>query len=287
LRTAAIGFAAAFLLAAGAHGQLQVRLDAGLLTLEADTVPLAEIVEEISRQAGFATTLIGDFTAPVSVTLDKVTVAAALERLLADTDRIVIYADSPADAAGRRIVRLWLFEPGDDRQAAAAPPPTAPDPLQHDDARIRSRAVLRLTQSGARQDVLDTLGQILQEDDDPLVRSRAALALGSLHDPRALATLEAALSDASFTVRAQSVQALGQIGGEQATGILGNVLLHDPDSLLRTIAAQNLHKEDSPSAQSFLDAAVDDPDQQVRAAAARPPSSPLATDLPAAGADRQ
>jgi HEAT repeat protein len=120
----------------------------------------------------------------------------------------------------------------------------------------------------------------MREDTDPLVRSRAVIALGSLGDPRALAALESALVDPNFAVRVQAVQAPGRIGGEDASQVLGDALLYQRDAQMRTLAALALHREDSPSARRLLEAAADDPDRQVRSAVANPPSDTSRTDWP-------
>ena len=142
-------------------------------------MPLAEVVEAIGRQAGFETTLIGDVSAPVTVSLAKVPLAEGLERLLADTDRILIYAAPQADATLPRIAQLWLYGAEHGQKMTAAAPPSSPEPLLDPGGKIRSQAVLRLTQAGATEDALDQLGQVLREDTDPLVRSRAAIALAA------------------------------------------------------------------------------------------------------------
>ena len=85
----------------------------------------------------------------------------------------------------------------------------------------------------------------------------------------------------------QAVQALGQIGGEDASQVLGDVLLDERDSQMRTLAALALHREGSPSARRSLEAAADDPDQEVRSAAANPPSRASRTDCPSGWQDQQ
>lgn len=287
----AAGLAAACALSvAAAGGRLWVELGKEGLSLDAEAVPLAEIVAEVGRQAGFETTLLGDFGTPVTVTLREVPLAEGLDRLLGDADRLVIYAAPPpvqeGGTAGRRVARLWLFSSGGRSQDAAENP--LPDPLLQTDSKARSEAVLRLSQADASQEaVVDALGRALREDPDALVRSRAAVALGGLRDPRALPALASALDDESFSVRAQVIQALGQSGGDPAAEMLGSVLFHDPDPRLRTLAAQALHHDGSPLAQLYLDAAADDPVPQVRAAASKPPPAASRLQSRAASRDRQ
>jgi HEAT repeat protein len=120
---------------------------------------------------------------------------------------------------------------------------------------------------------------LLHEDHDALVRSRAAIALGGLNDPRAVADLELALLDENSTVRSQAINALGRIGDEAATLALGNILLSGTSKTVdRVMAAQALWKHDSESARAYLRAGTSDLDEQVRRASNKAPL-PVANSL--------
>ena len=242
----------------------------GLLWLDLEGASLEAAVMEIGRQAGFETIVIGELHNPVSLKVEAMPLAEALDKLLANTDRIVVYAgaDTRADS-GQGIARVWLFSAIE----AAVPDmgDESPDTLPGD-SRERSLAMLRLTRKGATVEVIETLGEALLEDPHPLVRSRAAAALGSLADARSLGMLASALEDPSQTVRAQALQALGQIGGPHASRILGDVLLQNPDARMRLLAVKALHRDSSPQARAYLEAAAGDSDSQVREAAQEAPA---------------
>jgi HEAT repeat protein len=79
------------------------------------------------------------------------------------------------------------------------------------------------------------------------------------------------LGDQHTSVRVQSTQALGQIGGERAVLALGEILVGDGNKRQRIVAAWGLARQNTEQARRFLDLAVDDPDEQIREAASKPP----------------
>ncbi len=246
---------------------LRVDVAGGLLTLRAEGSPLGEVAAAIGEQAGFEVIVIGTLATTVSASLTGVPVWEALERLLGDTSRVVFY-DRQRKGRERAMVQLWLLGPGTGAAAVAADgaPGDVAGGLQDPDARTRSQAVLRLAGRGGSAQTLDDLVRMLRGDADPLVRSRAATALGSLGDPAAVPALAAALGDEHGSVRVAAAHALGEIGGDPATRELGTVLLHGVQTRERVIAAWGLGKQGTPLARQFLDAVADDPDKQVRAA---------------------
>jgi len=253
---------------------IRIDLEDGLLSAEIRDAPLPKVLEEIGKLAGFKVVQVADFDdfPPVSIEFENLAVQVAVERLLANTNRILFYSQGEGAEPQRILSQLWLLGPGEDG-AVVSQGIELIDELQHEDAVERSAAALRLVQQPDARPVLENLGLLLQTDPDPLVRSRVAIALGALGDDRAVSNLETALLDDNFTVRAQSITALGQIGGERATTILGSILTNDQiGPVERVIAAQALWKQDSEIAMSYLDAGRTDANAQVRDAASNPPA---------------
>jgi hypothetical protein len=241
---------------------LDLHLDDGLVTVEVTEAPISAVIRAIGEQAGFETILVGHLDRLVSASFAGMPVREALERLLGNTNRIVV------SDANRTIVRLWLLGSSSEvteRVARETELALLEPDLRQADPKARSEASLGLANLGATQPVLDLLTQSLLEDEDALVRSRAAIALGKLADQRAVPALESALSDDHGTVRTQVLHALGLIGGERATLALGEVLLYGTKNRERVVAAQGLAGIGTDLARQYLGAAADDPDQQVRA----------------------
>lgn len=252
---------------------IELDVKAGRLTFEARGAPLSEVVQRIGKRAGFETILVGDLDAPVDASFTNMPVLRVLNELLRENDRVVVYAPRNEDARDRIIVKLWVFE---SKQAAADADVMMTrktelrktfesDPQAANDKR-RSEAVLMLANDGPEEQVLEALIEALQGDENALVRTRAATALGRLGDERSVPALESALSDEHGSVRIQVIHALGQIDSDHATTALGNVLLQSTHTSERVVAAWGLIKRDTPIAREYLDAVADDPDEQVRAA---------------------
>lgn len=242
---------------------IEIDMEADLLTVEVRDAPLSEVVRAIGERAGFETMVVGDLDMPVNAAFTGVPVREALDRLLGDTNRVIV------SGADRAIARVWLLGSGgtaDDIVVTEPEHEILDADLRHPDAKTRSEAVLKLANLGATEPVLAALIRVLLEDEDALVRSRAAIVLGKLGDERAVPALESALSEEHGSVRAQVIHALGLIDGENATLALGDVLLHSTDNTERVIAAQALARQDTELARQYLDAVADDSDQQVRAA---------------------
>jgi HEAT repeat protein len=250
---------------------VEIRVEGGLVSVEARDAPVAGVIRAIGEQGGFETIVVGDVNRSVSASFADVPLRNALARLLGDTNHVVVHD------TGHAIVRLWLLGSGGTvtSLAPANPPMTVRVPTvagevrPQDETVARSLAVLQLTRSGAAPAVLEALGRALLEDADALVRTRAAMALGSLGDERALPVLQPALADENGSVRTQVIQALGLIGGEPATRVLGDILLQGGNSSERIVASRGLARQDTELARQYLDTAANDPDQRVRAAAER------------------
>jgi len=104
-------------------------------------------------------------------------------------------------------------------------------------------------------------------DDDNEARAQAAVGLGRIASPSAVATLVRALRDNDLKVQTAAVDALA-VGGKASLGtVLG--ALRDPLPGVRVRAAQALGGIASPSANPALAAALGDPVSAVRQASAR------------------
>lgn len=102
-----------------------------------------------------------------------------------------------------------------------------------------------------------------EESPDPFVRQYLALALGSLGEASAAASLAGALADPDETVRVYAAWALGAIGGDQAVEALSDASRGD-DAGVRTMAVYGLGAIGDPRGAAALSRAVEDPVLDVR-----------------------
>ena len=136
---------------------IRLEIENGLLTLETRDAPLHEVMQEIGDLSGFKTILVGEFIKPslVNVSFENIPLGAAIDRLVSDKNRIILYRLSEDDPRQRIISQVWLLQSG---EAVVS--------------EVGSFA------SGSEADVngykLARLTRMLRQDQDKSVRARAA-----------------------------------------------------------------------------------------------------------------
>jgi cyclophilin family peptidyl-prolyl cis-trans isomerase/HEAT repeat protein len=115
--------------------------------------------------------------------------------------------------------------------------------------------------------VVDEDLRTLLTDDDPVVRARAALALGQIAEPSSLPDLVDAATDASEETRASAAFAMGLIADTTAHAVLLR-LAGDPSLKVRAATAEALGRLHDAVGAPTVRTLLDDPDPSVRAAAA-------------------
>lgn len=277
LRTAFL-LVAVFAWSGAAARTLDVTAVDGLVSVEARSVPLGEVLDALAREAGFRLVVKDSMPAPVNWSFHDVPVEKAVARLLGTASFVSLYAstDGPTGPtlAEVRVLRAPTAIPavvvyGADRphnwdgqvaaleaatQGATPAEPTAPGAGgAQDQARYMSARVSR------------DLPQALSSD-DPLVRRKAAAELATLRPQDSRGPLTQALSDSDSIVRMRAVQGLAQAGGEESIASLSKVLLEDQDPRVRRMAARGLGRMNTESAFWALMEANSDDDPGVREA---------------------
>ena len=119
-----------------------------------------------------------------------------------------------------------------------------------------------------RVEHVDRLVELLLADPDPVPRQRAAEAMSALGGVEARPALEQGLDDPMDPVRLACVDGLRKLGAGEAIQPLARLLREDAVWEIRARAARALGGSDAPEAISALEAALDDPNEFVRSAAA-------------------
>jgi hypothetical protein len=242
---------------------LRVKVNGGLLSVDARDAPLADVLRAVGEQTGIQVTIHSGGATRVTESFAGVRVDEGIQRLAGGYDVVLIYAPT-RDGAGRgRLVEVRVYE---------ASTPTAPvtavvDPRQR---AARLQAVRDLTRQARQQQpgALAALAEMLAGDADPVVRQSAAAALGLVGSAEAVSALTAALGDRDPSVRARVVSALGRRRDEGLAGTVAQVLAGDPDASVRRAAVWALSTLRSEDAHRGLQAAASDSDAGVRQAAA-------------------
>ena len=225
-----------------------VRLTASLLSVKAVDVKLVELLDEVSRQAGFAVVPCEACEQRISLRFDRLPLEQGLSMILRDQHFVLSWR---AEAAGRLVPhRLWLLPQPGTRPSARRPASDVP-------RSERERAALESHASPLRSALA------IGTPDD---REQAAAAMGQVRDPRAVAPLARALADSDAQVRRAAIESLAEIGGADAVGAMA-LALRDSEPRLREAAVNALGDLGGPKAMALLRQAQQDPTSFVRQAA--------------------
>ncbi len=256
-----------------------VSVQHGLLSVQAENAALVDVLREIAKQADFQLVIHGELEARISWAFANVPVADGVGDLLQNFSSVLIYASTsdrgPGALAEVLVLRTQADSPNVERNATnvrVAETDTEETPqiplFQSIDASDREEH-LRTLRGLTRQpnaSVVKSLVYLLDDDQDPTIRSMAAIGLGKVRVDAAKAALIAALSDEDTLVRRRAVQALGRRWGNDAVEPLSMALLSDPDPTIRREAALRLGRITSEESLVSLSMAESDTDDTVRRA---------------------
>jgi HEAT repeats len=280
---------------------IEVRVEDGRLSLRAEAAALAEVLYAIGEAGGFAVVIRGDLAQPVERVIEAEPLEDALQELARGHSMIVKRARDSGDLAEIRVIANPVqsraaapvvdiageAEQGEARDgggpisARAAfrqahlgmPAPTEDDlrfALAADDQAERVAAIPRVG-SLHPSDALDVLEDVLAEDEDPLVRSRAVAALTRLDGDHAGALLQAAvLGDADTDVRIQAINALAASPeAPRRTTALARAMRDDPEPDVRRSALLALQRVGGGWARAYLERTAPRLDPELRMLAER------------------
>lgn len=225
-------------LAIGAIGAIaanavELSIEDGLISVEAENVAVQDILDALAKQHGLRLVQQAEINRAVNVSADRVTVPRLLDSVLELSDSYQLFLpDSTQRSENNANVPpiLWIFTEG-----------------TGDDYAISFfETVLLRGDFGDRREVIRNLKD--------------------LATPSAVNTLSFALSDADARIRNAAVEALADIGSDSALAALASMTADD-DPAIRARAAESMGRADNGSANAYLDAALADPDPRVRMAA--------------------
>lgn len=259
-------------------GEIQVDVTDDRLSLQAEDVAVAEVLQAIGEAASFEVVIRGDLGMVGRRSLEEEPLAAGLRRLAGENSILMLYEK---DASGEQQLR-------EIRVQAAGTTTAAVDPAGQGDGRrkrsgrapggdIQSYQQLATLDNARRVDAVrglarrkdeaaaSVLAEALVRDGNVAVRRLAANALSSGEAGEvALDALKAALGDAERSIRIQAMRGLTVNLGNGSASLLVDVVQNDGDPAVRRAAVQLVSAMDGDEAQQVLEAALDDDDDTVR-----------------------
>lgn len=113
-------------------------------------------------------------------------------------------------------------------------------------------------------DLHTSLAEQLQRESDPMVRLELVRTLAAFPSDQSQMLIAAALQDPDVDVRVTACQALGNLGGAEASRLLGATLAADASVDVRIAATKALGKMHDPQAVPLLTVALEDPDPALQ-----------------------
>jgi hypothetical protein len=263
---------------------IEVSVRDDLVTLRARNAPLIAVLEEIAAQAGFTFKPRGNLNRIIGWSFTGIPVEVAIRRLLRRESSVMTY--HPA-TSGRSLVlaKVVAWDTTDRSAADISIEQTIlrrdPEPDETTDLRLafktprleafletlepadRDRARQRLAEL-PEETSTEAITALLSKDEDPTVRTIAVIGLGSMREESAKEALFEALADGDRQVRLQAIYALGKLWGDDALESLGEVLLKDPDPVVRRDAAITMARSADEEALEALRQAQFDGDPMVQ-----------------------
>jgi hypothetical protein len=289
--------------------QLKVKWESGRLSLDAEAVPLSEVLQAISRETGIEVTGAEAFTNPVSMHLAKVELFPALRDLLLHVDYAI--TPSPQGSASPRGTRVIIVgrssldsSPAPSVAASETNAPSAEaviQPAESAPADADPQASTSSIPTGEtgedRQVVKQAQQQLADEPAETEQQSVPAATPDELKNPDSSASPDAVLLptqnadaaglaalseslpgagpllDDSQTERLAAVEAAAAIQDREALG----KYMQDANAAVQAAAFDALAAHDNPAAVENLLAEINDPSQPLRLQALQ-----LLTQLPQA-----
>src|SRR5262245_53857595 len=263
---------------ASPQAALTVTYQEGRLSVRAERVPLANLLQEVARQTGLTIQGLSSVQQEVSVQFGNLPLLDGLRRLLARVNYLLLIEHSAPGKRPRLQARVFGHDTPPPVGYVPAPARTSSrkgavseelkQALADIDPIRRRWAVARLGEWGEEPAFPHLLAAL--DDVDPEVR-QGALAGLSPYGERALGPLQPFLQhEQDPTVRLVALQVLGQVGREdEVTGTLLHEMLADSDPRIRAAVVEVLGSVEGTRATDALQRAVRDGDPNVRLAALR------------------
>jgi len=243
-------------------GNLHVSVDAGLVSVIAEEVPLQDLVGEIAAKTKLRLVLYVVLDRRVSFSIDQQPLSAVLDEIL-DRDSYQLFqpAASHDDSNSNEAIpgSLWIFAEGSELASTATI--FLETVIYQGTAGEKKEAIRELRRLGTPAAVR-TLSLALG-DDDARVSKSAMEALSRIGGDEALAAIASATMDADPRVRGKAAEAMAMAGGYSSAEYL-KIALQDEDPRVRASVIDSLGDIGDDYSIQVIQRALQDPDLEVR-----------------------
>lgn len=226
-----------------------------LVTFETKNATIRQIALALGKKAGFKVHLSGDLGDPVRLSVKDMPVARFLQKMVGSHSLIMI--DAPTDSETvRNIAMIYIVANPNARIAPQDIVRAAPTDKPEDSASLEARRLLE-----------DSIGGREWATPDQRVAAIESLSLSK--DKGAVETLENVIARETDTaIRDDAVNALANMGGQDATLALARILFGHADPQARRLAIRGLATLEGNVPRDFITHALKDRSASVRKEAA-------------------
>jgi hypothetical protein len=243
-----------------AQAPFTVAWQEGRLSVTAEGVPLAQVLQEVARRTGVEIQGLEGVQEKVSVRFVHLPLRDGLQTLLTRVNYFLSEKAAPRGGTQPALVLLsgWQATPPAERLGSEEGAKPAGEPVAEENLEERLAALQACADQGNEE-------ALRQAAADPHQTLRAAaFALLARQNPVAATTLAtAAVRGPDLAQRFTGLQALGQMDNSLAVQTLGEALADD-DVGVREYAIRSLMGQTAPDAILILSQALQDPDPAIR-----------------------
>jgi HEAT repeats len=216
--------------------EFSIRVEAGIVTLEARDVSQRRILEGLAKQLNFELIVAGPLEEQRSLEIDGKPWEEALKKALAPASWAFIYDASEGQARLAKVFVFPLKNDGSDQGRPSASPRrvAAPAPAPRPTPDHQGQAPLQLAEQSSDASTAEPL-----EAENDETRALALVDLATTGGEQAIMALRQALQDREPWIRETAVETLAEIGGEQAIQGL-QLALRDENEDVRKAAQEAL-----------------------------------------------
>lgn len=194
-------------------GNLIIRLDQDMLTVQAREIPHRRILEGLANRLKFELIIAGPLEERRSLDIEGRPWEEALKKVLSPASWAFVYDSSSGEP---RLAKVFVFpskedassplrSPSTPRRVGSAPqaPTPAPEPQAGKAPKLADKGIDA------------SLAELLEAEDEEM-RALALVGLATMGGQQAITALRQALQDKEPWIRETAVEALAELGGEQA-----------------------------------------------------------------------
>ena len=246
----------------GVATELSMHIEDGVVTVDAQDVPLQLFVEELAAKSGLRLVQHATLDEQVSLAAEYQSLNEALDEVLGEYSYQLFQAQASDGTSG--VIRpvpgtLWVFSEGESHAPAST---MFFEAVLYFGTLAEKNEAIRELKRLATSDAVQSLSLALH-DAEPPVRDAALEALSSIGSDEALAAIASTTQDSNPWVRNEAINALSSGNADSAMQYL-QMAMDDPDPRVRVSVVDALADIPSEHAASVISRALRDPDEQVR-----------------------